>query len=220
MPRSRGESQERPEVRRKARKGDKADKAPSRSSEPVSSGAWGRRHEVWGVIVTATGVFFTLAIASFRDGNWMGPVGEALVSAFLAVMGLGTYDIILAIGGTAVRLFSGREFHLGWRGLAATFSLVIFAAALCHIGLRGETVHGGFLPGGSLGELVGELLRGLFSTPGTYLVCVSSILLTLILWTEFSVILTARRAIAGASVAGQATARGAEKVMDAWRKSK
>jgi len=224
MPRSRSEA-ESPAVRRKARRAQKsaASEAPVLAS-PAGS-ARGRRHEVWGVLVTAAGLFFALALFSYDAsgpgaGNWMGPVGALIVRGLLAVMGLGTYAIVVALGGTAVRLFSGRGFHLGWRGLAAGASLVVFCAALCHVALLGETVHGGFLPGGAVGELGGELLRGLFSTPGTYLVCVSAILLTLLLWTEFSVILTARKVAAGATVAGHATARGAEKVMDAWRRSK
>ncbi|MBI2892677.1 MAG: DNA translocase FtsK 4TM domain-containing protein [Deltaproteobacteria bacterium] len=220
MSRSRGDVSEKKVVRRREPRESSGGGEPKKKALPDAPARGGRRHEVWGVVVSATAIFFGLAVASFRDGSWMGPVGEAVIGAFLSVMGLGTYAVVLALAGTAIRLFSGRGFHLGWRGLAASVALVVFFASLFHVALRGETVLGGFLPGGTLGELAGELLRGLFSTPGTYLVCLSAILLTLILWTEFSVILTARRFAAGATVAGQATARGAEKVLDAWRKSK
>ncbi len=83
MPRSRSEA-ESPALRRKVRRAHKsaASEAPVLAS-PAGS-ARGRRHEVWGVLVTAAGLFFALALFSYDAsgpgaGNWMGPVGAIIV---------------------------------------------------------------------------------------------------------------------------------------------
>ena len=171
---------------------------PAQKPRPAPDPTLVRRSlEAAALLLFAMASFLALALATYRHhpydptiagANWMGPVGAAvagvLVQAFGAVAWLVPVELIL-VGLPLLR--GSRLPPLGGR-IAADLVVVIIVAALAQVACPEGRVFGGMVAGGNVGLLFGELMRGLFSNAGSFLVGTTSIGLILIGRSSFSFI--------------------------------
>ena len=183
----------------------------------------GRRHEVLGLVAAAAAVLFGLALASYdarSTENLAGPVGAALAGTVVSAFGITAWLLPFELAAASVRLFRGRGAILGVATVVSTLVLTLVGCSLLHLALLGTEVHGGHLPGGILGEVLGEVLRSLFGTAGAYVLTITVLLITLVLRTRLTITgLIARvRVHGGAGVAKVRESLGT--VAEAWREAR
>jgi len=164
----------------------------SRSSagDVMAADSPGRRHEVLGIVAAAAAVLFGLALASYdarSTENLAGPVGAGLAGTVVAAFGITAWLLPFELAAASVRLFRGRGAILGVATVVSTLVFTLVGCSLLHLALEGTEVHGGHLPGGLLGEVLGEVLRSLFGTAGAYVLTISVLLITLVLRTRLTI---------------------------------
>ena len=173
--------------------GGPADESASVSEAPLAR----RGREAAALLLFAVASFLCLALGSYRHhpydpmvigGDWMGPVGAAvarvLVQGFGAVAWLLPIELVLV----GLPLLRGRPLPpLGAR-VATDLVVVIIVSALAQVAFPEGRVFGAMPAGGNVGLLFGELMRGLFSNAGSFLVGTTSIGLILIGRSSFSFI--------------------------------
>lgn len=158
--------------------------------------------EAAALLLFAVAIFVLLGLASFRgdprdpsvDGsNWVGPVGASLAGFIAQGFGLVSWAAPLELVLLGLPLLRGKtELNLGAR-ISADLVITIILAALCQVASPELHVFGNLAGGGNVGLLFGELMRGLFSEAGSYLVGITAIGLILIGRSEFSFIDLSRR---------------------------
>jgi S-DNA-T family DNA segregation ATPase FtsK/SpoIIIE len=188
------------------------------------------RHEVAGVVAVGAGAFLLVALATWGRSDLMGPVGAAVATAARCALGQASYAAVLGLG-----LLAGRLFGVGLpapSGIGvATLISCLFSAVLLHLGWGETDVDVSLLPGGLVGEVGGEVLRGLFGAAGATLLSAVALVVTVLATTRLSVVSIAALGWKGARRAGIAVARGAlaggrgawraaHGVAAAWRKSR
>ncbi len=171
------------------------------SRDSPASGKRGR--EAAALLLFAISAFLCIALASLRKdindpsvqgGDWVGPVG-ALIAGFLAqgfgwVAWLAPLELCLV----GAPLFRGHPVgRVGFR-VAGDLVAAIILASLVYIALPSARSFGGLPSGGNVGLLFGELMRGLFSTVGSFLVGGTVVGLILIGRATFSFIGACHRA--------------------------
>ncbi len=183
----------------------------------------GRRHEVLGILCASATALVGLALWSYdADGgdNWVGPVGAGLAGVLASAFGIAAWLVPIELALGTARLFSRSTERLGVGRVASTIVIVLVGCALVHLALGDQTVFGGHLPGGLLGEVLGEVARSLLGVVGATVVGTAILMITLVLRTPFSLIQSARKAgdtvLAGAR-RGRTWARDA---WAAWREAK
>jgi len=167
----------------------------------------------------AAAAFLVCALGSYEsDGGvgggptgWMGPLGAALAGGLAVTFGWAAWLVPLELGCLAAPLLRGqRPQALGIR-LGGDVMLLVLVSSLLQVAWPGGRAFGEAAVGGHVGLLFGELLRGLFSGPGSFLVGVTSILLLLIGRASFSFVelchATLRVLLAVQSVLGRALVR-------------
>ncbi len=197
--------------------------APSTTSCDEVEPLEGRRHEVLGIAVGAATVLVTLALWSYdaRGGeNWIGPVGTALAGFLASAFGVGAWVIPFELAFATVRLFQRRTTVLGLATLASTLVFVLVGCALLHLALSPRQVFGGHMPGGLLGEVLGEVLRSMLGLAGAFVVGISLLLITLVLRTSLFVVRIAHHGAAGTAGAARSAWGGLRAIVDAWREAK
>ncbi len=185
-----------------------------------------RRYEIWGVVTGAAFLLLSLSLLSFqRDGgNLIGAIGELLAGNLVAAFGFGAYLL-------AVELLLGTVYLFGRRrpaeiALRASSMLVLMFAvcAMLHLALRDSSIAKEVLPGGVIGEVIGEVMRSLVGLAGSFVVLPSLLLITLLLRTSFSIAEMARRVanltLAAARYCTRASTRAALAMWQAWREAK
>src|SRR5690606_25912981 len=186
-------------------------------------GELGRRHEVVGILCAAVTVLVALSLWSYdaRGGeNWIGPVGAALAAILASAFGVAAWLVPVELGLATLRLFQRRVAPIGVGRVAGTMVMVLVGCALTHLALTEQVVFGGHMPGGLLGEVLGEVLRSLLGLTGAFVVGTATLLITTVLRTPFSVIRAARRAAEWSLAFGRRAHEGALKAWDAWREAK
>ena len=188
------------------------------------------RHEVAGVVSTGAGIFLLLALGTWGDGDLMGPVGGAIATALRYALGQASYALPLGLA-----LLSARLFGVGLpapSGIGLSTGVVcLFSAVLLHLGWGEGDVDVSMLPGGLVGEVAGEVLRGLFGAAGATLLSAIALVVTLIATTRVSVVAIAsagwKGARRGSILAGRAARSGGlaswqavQSVALAWRRSR
>ena len=164
--------------------------APRETSAP-------RGLEAGAFMLFAAAAFLVLALASARfdpedpsvhGADWMGSVGGSVAGVLIQGFGLAAWFGPLQLVLLGAPLLRGqRPPPLGLR-LAGDLLLVIILAALLQVAAPESRVFGAGLPGGNVGLFFGELMRALFSTPGSFLVGVTGAGLILIGRSSFSFI--------------------------------
>jgi S-DNA-T family DNA segregation ATPase FtsK/SpoIIIE len=153
--------------------------------------------EAGAFILFAAAAFLSLALASarfdpddptVRGADWMGSVGGSIAGTLIQGFGCASWFAPLQLVLLGAPLLRGqRPQPLGLR-LAGDLLLVIILAALLQVAVPDVQVFGAGLPGGNVGLFIGELMRALFSTLGSFLVGVTGIGLILIGRSSFSFI--------------------------------
>jgi DNA segregation ATPase FtsK/SpoIIIE, S-DNA-T family len=169
-------------------------KAPAPKAPAPKEGGGGisrRTGEFLGIILMALGLLALAALISlqFGTGSLMGPFGRMLALSLYALLGLGSYLVVLAVGFIGLRTLVGRT-TIRWSTWAGYLGATLCGSVLFHCLYPTYTIYG-FSAGGKGGEIIGELLIALFSIAGTYLVTAVCMLLCLLVATESSVVTTA-----------------------------
>jgi len=183
----------------------------------------GRRHETLGILCGAAGLLCGLSLFTYdqRGGeNWIGPFGEGLARTLAVAVGWAAWLVPCSLFFLMLAALK-----LGPRGsvsvrVAATLASVLLGCALLHLYVP-VPAFGGHLPGGALGELLGELLRSLLGLLGAGVVCVTALAITLILSTPLSFVGVLQRTLAlltgGNGSASKWLRKHIKQLMDAWR---
>ncbi|MFH2009526.1 MAG: DNA translocase FtsK 4TM domain-containing protein [bacterium] len=147
-----------------------------------------RTGEFLGILQMALSLLALAALMSlqFGAGALMGPFGRMLALSLYALLGLGSYLVVLAVAFIGLRTLIGHS-AIRWSIWAGYLGATLCGSILFHCLFPDYTVYG-FTAGGKGGEILGEVLVALFSTAGTYLVTGVGMLLCLLVATEASLI--------------------------------
>jgi len=174
----------------------KATRSKGSSGRGSDAGAGGppshsRAGEALGLLLLSLALMATAALISlqFGRGATMGPFGRMLALSLYALLGMGGYLVVLAVGFIGLRTLIGRGRAIRWTVWMGYLGATVCGAVLFHLLFPRYVVHG-FPAGGKGGEILGELLVALFSTAGTYLVTTVAMLLALMVATEASFVQT------------------------------
>ncbi len=176
-----------------------------------------------GLVAAAATVLASLALWSYdaRGGDdLIGPVGRALASVLVAAFGLAAWVIPFELASATVRLFRARRAALGVTTVVSTLVIVLMGCSLLHLVMRGGEVFGGHLPGGVLGEVIGEVLRSLLGDAGAYVIGVTILLITIVLRTRVSIIEGVGRVGTWMRSGAERTRDGAGVLVDAWKEAR
>ena len=182
-----------------------------------------RRHEVLGIVAAAAAILLGLALASYDArsvDNLAGPVGAAIAGTFVAAFGVAAWLLPFELAAATVRLFRGRGAILGVATVVSTLVFTLVGCSLLHLALFGAEVHGGHLPGGVLGEVLGEVLRSLFGTAGAYVLTISVLLITLVLRTRLTITGIIARVRVHGAVGVDKVRESLGRVAEAWREAR
>ncbi|MFO0695259.1 MAG: DNA translocase FtsK 4TM domain-containing protein [Polyangiales bacterium] len=183
----------------------------------------GRRHEVLGIVAAAATLLMSLSLLSYdaRGGeNLIGPVGTALASMLASAFGVAAWLLPIESGLASIRLFTGRSALLGVATVASTLVIVLVGCALTHLALGDTQVFGGHLPGGVIGEVLGEVLRSLLGLTGAFIVGIAVLLITMVLRTPWSVTEIAIKVWTVLRAAALRFAGACRAVVEAWREAR
>ncbi len=185
--------------------------------------------EAASLVLVASAVFLTLALASFSNdpavaevtgANWVGPVGAAFANAFVSTIGLAAWIIPVELVLISLPLFRDKPSMASVARIGGDTVVILIVAALVHVSFPQSTAFGAMAVGGSVGELFGELMRSLFSNAGSYLIGLTSIGLVLIARASFSFIAFAQRAGETTGQAATRSADGLRALKDAWHRAR
>jgi S-DNA-T family DNA segregation ATPase FtsK/SpoIIIE len=186
-----------------------------------------RQVEATSLLAFAAAAFVVLALASYRaDGGpggsatgWMGPMGATLAGGLSATFGWAAWFIPIELGCLGAPLVRGqRPAALGLR-LGGDVLLLVLMASLLQVAWPEVRAFGHAAVGGHVGLLFGELLRGLFSGPGSFLVGTTSILLLLIGRASFSFVELCHRILRAFAATQRFALRALGRVRDAWHEA-
>jgi S-DNA-T family DNA segregation ATPase FtsK/SpoIIIE len=177
-----------------------AESTPSTSRS--SAALW---REIAGLLLLATALAVLLAVVSFSPAdvdssstpsNLIGPVGVTIGDALLYLFGVGAFFFDALLWYLGFMLLVGRIVEWKWSEIAGQLLFVLSGAMLCHLTFFEYEILG-HMPGGLVGEVTGEILRGLFGTVGTAIIGVSFLLLSLMLATDMSLGALVRKFMSG-----------------------
>ena len=175
------------------------------------------------MVCACAAVLFGLALYSYdarSADNLIGPVGKHLAALLVSAVGVAAILIPIELGATTLRLFRGRTAVLGVSTLVSTLVIVLVGCALMHLALEGQVVFGGHLPGGVLGEVLGEVMRSLLGDTGAYVLGTTILLITLVLRTPVSVVSSLKRLGTWMRTGFDKTREGASALLDAWKEAR
>ncbi len=166
-------------------------KAPKPTASSSDEPTRNRGGEFVGVMLLALALLAATALVSlqFGSGNLMGPFGRMLALSLYALLGLGGYLVVLAVGFIGLRTLIGHGKAIHWQVWAGYLGATLCGAVLFHCLFPDYVVYG-FTAGGKGGEILGEMLIALFSYAGTYLVTAALMILCLMVATEASLVQT------------------------------
>jgi DNA segregation ATPase FtsK/SpoIIIE, S-DNA-T family len=153
--------------------------------------------EASALVLIAAGLYCALALGSYRadplrpdvhGDDWVGPVGELFARGTVAVLGVVAWLVPLELVLVARPLLGDRPPRLGLARFGGDVLIVVIAAALTAIAFPLAVAFGRMPLGGLVGELFGEVLRGLFSTAGSFLIGGTVVALILVERATFSFI--------------------------------
>jgi S-DNA-T family DNA segregation ATPase FtsK/SpoIIIE len=199
-------------------------RAPSNTRTPTvlgrGAGAYGRTREVAALVVWTLALFLGLALASYPESNWVGPVGQVLAGWLASLVGLVAWALPLELFLLGIPLVRARESAATPGRIAGDLLMAVVAAALVQVGNPGRAAFGANPAGGLIGELFGELARSLFSTAGSFLVGFACLGLILIGRATFSFIALARLLARLATRVATWTAGAGVALREAWQQSR
>src|ERR1700733_12267572 len=136
---------------------------PSNTRTPTVLGhgaaAYGRTREVAALVIWTLSLFLALALASYPESNWVGPVGEVFAGSLASLVGVVAWALPLELFLLGIPLVRGKESAATPGRVAGDLLMAVVAAALVQVGWPGRTAFGTLAAGGLVGELFGELAR-------------------------------------------------------------
>jgi S-DNA-T family DNA segregation ATPase FtsK/SpoIIIE len=156
-----------------------------------------RGAEAWALILFFAGSFLVLALASVRihpsdpsvnGADWMGPVGASLAGLLVEGFGAAAWWVPLEFFLIGAPLLRGRRPEVVALRVSGDLLVLVLVASLLQVALPNLEVSGFARSGGNVGLFFGELSRGLFSAPGSFLVGMTGIGLIFIGRSSFSFI--------------------------------
>lgn len=187
---------------------------------PRSRGA-----EAWALILFAAATFLVLALATarlhpedptVRGSDWMGEVGSAVSRILIQGFGAAAWWVPLELFLIGAPLLRGRRPELVGLRVAGDLVVLVLVASLLQVAVPGWEVFGHAQVGGNVGLFFGELMRGLFSAPGSFLVGATGIGLIFIGRSSFSFIELCGRALSFYRASLQAVVRAGLGLRDVW----
>jgi len=182
--------------------------------------AYGRTREVAALVVWTLAIFLGLALASYPQPNWVGPVGEVFAGCLASLVGLVAWALPLELFLLGIPLVRGKESAATPGRIAGDLLMAVVAAALVQVGSPARTAFGTEPSGGLVGELFGEVARSLFSTAGTFLVGFACLGLILIGRATFSFIALARLVADVATRIATWLGGASQALGEAWRQAR
>ncbi len=188
----------------------------------------GRRHEVLGLFALAGTILTGLALFSYdarEVDNVIGFLGQSIASVLATAFGVAAWFVPLELALLTGRLFRRSRSPLsrsswGLARLASTVVVVLIGCAMVHLAMPEDEVMGGHLPGGLLGEVLGELMRSLFGLVGSFVVGLTILLVTMVLRTSLSVIGMGKQVAGVAKKSGEKAKEGIGQVASALREAR
>ena len=139
-------------------------------------------------------VAFNVAAAPPAAGpahNWIGPVGAHVADLFFQGIGYAAFLFPIGLFIVAFRWFRSQKINAPIAKLIGC-ALFIFALPAELSLTHAPEVRGALPPGGMLGQLTAEALRGAFNSIGAHVVALACIFAALLLTTQFTFAGTAR----------------------------
>ncbi len=200
-----------------------ADDAEVSGAKPRTMRTYAR--EAAALLLIASGLYCGLALASYEADplrphvvgeNWVGPVGEVFARGFVELIGVVAWLIPAELLFLSRPLLFDKRMQLSLGRASGDIVIAVVCAALAHIALPGVTAFGNMPLAGVVGDLFGEVARGLFSTVGSFLIGSTVVALILMERAAFSFIAVAQRFRAFVAWARRRTGREVGKVANAW----
>ena len=162
-------------------------KAPARPAKPTSAGLPRPFSEFLGIALFAVGALIFGGLVSYQggDGDLMGPVGHLAAAALYASFGMAAYLVAVGVIGMGIKALRGEGMEIGLSEGAGFAVATLAGCVLLHVVFPTYRVHG-YTAGGLAGELVGEVMLGMFHHAGTYLVAATVMCLGLLASTPLS----------------------------------
>ena len=199
------------------------------ASGNTASGPVRRGREASALLLFAVSAFLFLALAGLRrdpavpaltGADWMGPVGAAVAGFMAQGFGLVAWLAPVELLLVAVPMFRGRRDGALSARLAGDLVIAIVLAALVQVAFPELCVFGRLRAGGNVGLLFGELMRGLFSAPGSFLVGGTAVALILVARSSFSFIVCCAKVGRCLGVLAGRVALLVVKLRTAWAEAK
>ncbi len=199
------------------------------ANSPATPVATRRGREVAALLLFAASVFLALALASARfdpndpsvaGSDWVGPVGGAIATFLIQGFGLVSWLVPLELGLVGAPLIRGRAVDQLSVRVFGDLVVFIILAALLQVAFPEAGVMGRAQAGGNVGLLFGELMRGMFSAAGSFLVGSTLVLLILIGRSSFSFIRACDRLWQWGVTMLAALRRLAHRLVDAWAEAR
>jgi S-DNA-T family DNA segregation ATPase FtsK/SpoIIIE len=199
--------------------------AAETTSAPAAKPSHGYAKEAAALVLLAAALYIVLALLSFRGdpmrpevvgADWVGPVGALAARAVVGTVGLAAWLVPVELALLAAPLLNGQRSRVSVARLAGDLVVLLVLAALAHVALPDVKAFGAMPLGGSVGELFGELMRGLFSAIGSYIVGFTIVGLILIGRATFSFIEWTRTTRRAAAALGERSAGGLSALAGAW----
>ena len=194
---------------------------------------YARGREVLALALWSLAAIWTMALASYHvvrgtsltdfvatSPNWVGPFGEAIAGAAVGALGLVAWAIPLDLVLLGVPFVRRAPNPLSPVRIAGDVLLAAVLAAFVRLCSATAHAFGDREASGAVGELLGELLRGAFSTPGALLMTLSAAALVLIARARFSFIALLERIGWLGERSAKRSADGARAVAEAWRQAR
>ena len=198
------------------------------AAEPARNGRTYAR-EAGALLLIAVGLYLLLALASYEGDllrpevvgpNWVGPVGEVAARGLVHLVGVIAWLVPLEIMLLSRPLLSDTRLELRVTRASGDVLVVVVLAAMAHIAAPAATSFGAMSVSGFVGELFGSVMRGLFSTVGSFLIGGTVVALVLVERATFSFIEAMQALRSRADGWASATRGGAEKVATAWARAR
>ena len=185
--------------------------------------------EAAALLLIATGLYCALALASYEADplrpnvvgeNWVGPVGEVFARLLVELIGVVAWLIPVELVVLSRPLLVDKKIGFSIARLAGDIVITIVCAALAHVALPHVTAFGNMPLAGVVGDVFGEVSRGLFSTVGSFLIGTTVIALILMERATFSFIDVAQRFRKLTAWLRRRTGREVDKVATAWAEAR
>jgi S-DNA-T family DNA segregation ATPase FtsK/SpoIIIE len=151
------------------------------------------RRDASALLLLVVAAYLGLALASLDlerppETNWMGPVGAGLAQVLATTFGVVAWLVPLELTLMAVPLLRRRPMGPFGVRLAGDLMVAIITASLTQVAFPDSRFRDVLPVGGNVGLFFGEIMRGLFSAPGSFLIGATAITLILIARSAFSFI--------------------------------